>query len=155
MLFKLTRGVLITLILMCYGCQERQSEAASASSELSRQHKGNPAASTVMIYYFHRTVRCFTCRSIEANVAQVISDNFHQQIADGRLTWKPFNLDDLGGEKFEKEFDIAGNTLVVAEVVNDSHVRYKRLEEVWQLLGDSEEFSEYVTDEIKEYMHNK
>ena len=143
------------LFLTCCGCQERQSDAASAPSEVSRQYKGNPLASTIMVYYFHRTVRCFTCLSIEANVAQVIRDNFHQQIADGRLMWKPFNLDDPGGDEFEKEFDIAGNTLVVAEVVNDSHVRYKRLEEVWQLLGDPEGFSEYVTNEIKEFMHNK
>ena len=158
MLFKLTQGVLITLILTCYGCcgcQERQSEVTSVSTELSRQHKGDPAASTVMVYYFHRTVRCFSCLSIETNAAQVIKDDFAQQMTDGRLVWMPFNLDDPGGEEFEKEFDITSSTLVVARTTNDKHVQYKKLEDVWQLLDDPEVFSDYVTNEINEFMNDK
>ena len=156
MLFNWTRGVLFALILMCYGCQERQSEAASASSTLgSGQHKGDPAASPVMVYYFHRTARCFSCLSIESNAAQVIKDNFHQQIADGRLLWMPFNLDDPGGDEFRREFDITTSTLVVARTTDDNRVQYKKLEEVWQLLGDPEGFAEYVTDEIKRFINNK
>jgi hypothetical protein len=155
MLFKLTRGVLITLILTCYGCQEPQSDGEPASSAFSGQHKDNPAAPTVTVYYFHRTNRCFTCLSIEANAAQVIKDDFPQQMTDGRLMWMPFNLDDPGGEEFEKEFDIAGSTLVVAEMVNGNHVRYKKLEEVWHLLGDPAEFSEYVRDGINNLMNDK
>jgi len=155
MLFKLTQGVFIMLILTCCGCQEPQSDVESASSGLSVQYKGNPAAPTVMVYYFHRTARCFTCRSIEANAAQVIKDNFPQQIADGRLVWMPFNLDDPGGKEFEKEFDIAGSTLVVARTTDDNRVQYKKLEEVWQLIDDPEGFSEYVTDEINAFLKDK
>lgn len=155
MVFKLTRSVLITLVLICCGCQERQSDVASPSSELSSQHKDNPAEPMVMVYYFHRTARCFTCLSIEANAAQVIKNNFHQQMADDRLVWMPFNLDDPGGEEFEKEFDIASSTLVVSEIVNGNYVRYKKLEEVWHLLGDPEGFSEYVTGEINKFVNDK
>jgi hypothetical protein len=154
MLFKLTRSVLVVLFLSCCGCQERQSNVASVPSKVSGQQKGNPAASTVMVYYFHRTVRCVTCLSIEANVAQVIEDNFHQQMADGRLMWMPFNLDDPGGKEFEKEFEIAGSTLVVART-DDNRVQYKKLEGVWQLLGDPERFSEYVTDEIGKFVNDE
>jgi MFS superfamily sulfate permease-like transporter len=155
MLFKLTRGVFIALILTCCGCQERQSSVATASSELSGQHKDNPADPTVMVYYFHRTARCFSCLSIEANAAQVIKDNFRQQMADGRLMWMPFNLDDPGGEEFNKEFDITTSTLVVARTAEDNRVRYKKLEEVWQLLGDPEGFSEYVTDRINKFLNDR
>jgi hypothetical protein len=38
-------------------------------------------------------------------------------------------------------------------MVNGSHVRYKKLEEVWQLLGNSEGFSEYVKDEISKFVN--
>lgn len=155
MLSKLTRSVLIALVLICCGCQERQSDGESASSGLSGQHKGNPAASTVMVYYFHRTTRCFSCLTIEANAAQVIKDNFREQMTDGRLVWMPFNLDDPGGEEFEKEFDIAASTLIIAEMVDGNHVRYKKLEEVWHLLSDPEGFSEYVTDKVNKFMNDK
>jgi hypothetical protein len=85
MLFKLTQGMFVMMILACCGCQERQSNLVTAPSELSTQRKNDPADPTVTVYYFHRTARCFTCLSIETNAAQVVKDNFHQQIADGRL----------------------------------------------------------------------
>ncbi len=114
MLSGLTQSALIVLVLIGCGCQGPQADGKSASSGLSGQHKGNPEASTVVVYYFHRTARCFTCLSIEANAAQVIRDNFRQQLTGGRLVWLPFNLDEPGGEEFEKEFDVAGSTLIVA-----------------------------------------
>ncbi|MBN2593098.1 MAG: hypothetical protein JXA81_06300 [Sedimentisphaerales bacterium] len=154
MSFKLTRGIFVTLILSCCGCQERQSNIASASSEVSGQQKDNPAASTVMVYYFHRKARCYTCLSIEASAAQVIRNNFRQQMADGTLIWMPFNLDDPGGDELEKKFDIAGSTLIVART-DDNSVQYKKLEGVWQLLGDDEGFSEYITDEINKFVNDK
>ncbi|HUV63866.1 MAG TPA: nitrophenyl compound nitroreductase subunit ArsF family protein [Sedimentisphaerales bacterium] len=155
MLFKLTRGVLIVLILTCYGCQEAQSDSEPASSGLSRPHKDNPASPTVMVYYFHRTNRCVTCLSIEANAAQAIQDNFPQQMTDGRLMWMPFNLDDPGGEEFRRDFDITASTLVVARTTDDNRIQYKKLEEVWRLLGDPEGFAEYVTNEINKFMNDK
>ncbi|MFC1634090.1 nitrophenyl compound nitroreductase subunit ArsF family protein [Planctomycetota bacterium] len=155
MLFKLTRGIFIMLILACCGCQERQSDVTSTSSELGRQHKGNPGASTVMVYYFHRTARCFTCLSIEANAAQVVKDNFHQQMADGTLIWVPFNLDDPGGEEFRREFDITTSTLVVTKRVDADRVEFEKLEKVWQLLGDPDRFSEYVTHRINKFLNDK
>jgi hypothetical protein len=155
MLSKLRPSVLIALVLICCGCQERQSDGESASQGLNGQHKGNPAEPTVIVYYFHRTARCFSCLTIETNAAQVIKDNFPEQVANGRLMWIPFNIDDPGGEEFKREFDIATGTLVVARMVNGSHVRYKKLEEVWQLLGNSEGFSEYVKDEISKFMNDK
>ncbi|MBN1803622.1 MAG: hypothetical protein JW837_00075 [Sedimentisphaerales bacterium] len=155
MLSRLTQSVLIVLVLNCCGCQEPQSDGGSASSGLSRQHKGNPAASTVIVYYFHRTNRCFTCLSIEANAAQAIRDNFSQQMTDGTLIWMSLNLDDPGGEEFLKEFGITASTLVVARIVDANRVEFEKLDKVWQLLGDSEEFSEYVTDEINKFMNDR
>ena len=155
MLFKLARGVLVVLVLTCCGCQKPQSGMGSAPSKLGEQHMGGPPATTVMVYYFHRTARCFSCLSIEANIAQVIEADFPQQITDGRLIWMPFNLDDPGGDEFRKEFDLTTNTLIVARTTDDNSVRYKKLEDVWRLLGDPEGFSEYVKDEISKFMNDK
>jgi len=155
MLFRLTQSVCVLLILMCCSCQQRQSNVATVPFGASSHNNSSMENPTVMVYYFHRTARCPTCLSIEANTAQVITDNFSPQITDGRVVWMPFNLDDPGGEEFKREFDIATSTLVVAEKVNGNHVRYRKLEEVWHLLGDPEGFSEYVTDEINRFMNDR
>ena len=67
----------------------------------------------------------------------------------------PFNLDDAGGDEFRRKFDITTSTLVVAMTAEGSRIRYKKLEEVWQLLGDPEGFSEYVTDRISKFLNDK
>ncbi|OHB73049.1 MAG: hypothetical protein A2Z25_06710 [Planctomycetes bacterium RBG_16_55_9] len=108
-----------------------------------------------MVYYFHRTARCFTCLSIENNVAKVIKSNFSQHVADSRLVWMPFNLDDPGGEEFQKEFDITYNTLVVAKTADADHVEFEKLDKVWQLQGDPDGFSEYVTNGINKFLNDR
>jgi hypothetical protein len=132
------------LILLC-SCQNRTSK----TSEISGQ-KGH----VVVAYYFHRTIRCATCLEIEANTELVIGINFPQYIAEGILIWKPFNLDDDGGKELKKQFDISTNTLVLAEISKGHIVKYKKLEEVWQLIGNPERFSKYVTNELNNFMND-
>ena len=155
MLLKLTQGMFVLMILTCCSCQEQQANTAKVSSGLSRQQKNNPSESTVMVYYFHRTARCPTCLSIEASVAQVIRDNFPQQLNDGRVIWMPFNLDDPGGDEFRREFDITTNTLVVVRRVDSDLVEFEKLDKVWQLLGDPDQFSEYVTQRIDKFLNDR
>jgi hypothetical protein len=133
------------------GCQERQLNIQSAGTY---NNPGTDSRPTVVVYYFHRTARCPSCLTIESYAAQVMRSNFQEQIEDGILAWKPFNLDDPGGEEFIREFDITFNTIVVARQTDGNHIEYKRLDNVWQLLNDYEEFSRYVTDEIIDFLND-
>ena len=152
MLFKLMQGAFIAVVLVCCGCQEREADGAS---DLYRGQNGNHGKPTIMVYYFHRTARCPTCITIELNAHQVIQDNFQKQIADGRLMWMPINLDEPGGEEFEKELDIGISSLVVAKIVDGNRIEYKKLSDVWTLLRDQEGFSKYVRDEINKFLNDK
>jgi hypothetical protein len=152
MLFKLMQGAFIVLVLVCCGCQERE---AGGPSGLYEGQKGGEVRPTIMVYYFHRTARCPTCIAIELKAHQVIIENFNNQIAEGRLIWMPINLDEPGGEEFQKEFDIGISTLVVAKIADGNHIGYKKLDRVWTLLNDREGFSKYVIDEIDEHLNDK
>jgi len=151
MLLKLTQSIFIVLILTCCGCQESQVNTASASSDLNGLQDG-PA---VIAYYFHGTRRCFSCITVETNAAQVIEDNFQQQITDGSLKWMPLNMDDPGNKEITEKFDVKTNTLVVAKMVDGNYIGHKKLKKVWQLIDDPEGFSEYVTDEINAFLKDK
>ena len=152
MLFKLMQGAFIAVVLMCCGCQERE---AGGSSDLYRGQNSNNGKPTIIAYFFHRTARCPTCISIELKAHHVIRENFNNQIADGRLMWMPINLDEPGGEEFEKKFDIGISTLVLAKILNGNRIEYKKLNEVWTLLRDREGFSKYVRDEINKFLNDK
>jgi len=150
--------ILITSALGLFwlaGCEQKSN--AGLGPDKSNQ-QSLPAVSSVeqsstqiIAYYFHRTFRCPTCRAIEANAAQVIEKNFAQELADERLMWMPLNLDDPGGEELEKEFDVSISTLVIAKM-EGNNIEYKKLEKVWDLLGDSDKFSQYITEEINKYL---
>jgi len=156
------------LAVLISGCQERVSSGSVVKTEHSfiktsqvneknnlvdtakSQDKNNPI---ITVYYFHRTMRCPICLAIEANAARVIEETFSQQIADGTLTWIPFNLDDPGGEEFEKEFDVSVSTLVLSKMEDSNNTKYKKLEKVWDLIGDPVKFDEYVQTEVKEFLN--
>ena len=151
MVLRLLQIVCLVSAVFCFGCQE-QKASVNSDRILNRQTVSQTDKTMVIAYYFHRTFRCPTCRAIEAKAAQVIEKNFAQELADGRLTWMPFNLDDPGGKEFEKEFDVSISTLVIAKMKGDNNTEYKKLEKVWDLLGDPEGFSRYVTEEVNEYL---
>jgi len=151
MVLRLLQIVCLVSAVFYFGCQEQKASVNSGGT-LNQQTVSQTDKTIVIAYYFHRTFRCPTCRAIEANAEQVIRKNFAQELADGRLTWMPFNLDEPGGQEFEKEFNISISTLVIAKMKGDNNTEYKKLEKVWDLLGDSDKFSQYITEEIKKYL---
>jgi hypothetical protein len=132
-------------LILLSGCQNKTTKRAELPDKNS---------TVVVAYYFHRTVRCATCLAIEANTASAIKENFPQHLAEGILIWMPFNLDDEGGEELGKQFDVTSNTLVLAQFYNGLLIRQKKLEEVWQLVGNAKRFSEYVKNEINVFMND-
>lgn len=165
---KIISIICFVLAVSACGCQEQ----ASSNSAVAMKHSSigatqtkeesntantatpsNKNSSTVIAYYFHRTMRCPTCLAIETNAARVIEDNFPQQIADGRLTWIPYNLDDPGGKEFEKEFDVSVSTLVLSKMANGNHTEYKKLEKVWDFIGDYGKFDGYVQTEVRQFLN--
>ena len=151
MILRLLQIVCLVSAVFYFGCQEQKASVNSGGMP-NQQTIGQTDKTTVIAYYFHRTFRCPTCRAIEANAAQVIEKNFAQELADERLMWLPFNLDDPGGKELEKEFDVSISTLVIAKMKGDNNTEYKKLEKVWELLGDSDRFSQYIIEETKEYL---
>jgi len=169
MFIRILQALLLTTGIMFSGCQQQNTAILPATNNIqapiensnisksvdlenitSDDSKQKP---TVIAYYFHRTVRCPTCIAIEANAAKIIETNFQQQLADGSLTWLPFNLDDTGGEEYEKEFDLSFSTLVLAKRKDGNHTEYKKLEKVWQLIHDPEAFNAYIKDEIRLFLN--
>jgi hypothetical protein len=150
MVLRLLQAVCLMSAVLYFGCQE-QKTSVNSDRTLKQQTVNQTDKTTIIAYYFHRTFRCPTCRAIEANAAQIIEKNFTQEIADGQLMWVPFNLDEPGGKELEKEFDVSISTLVVAKMKGDN-IEYKKLEKVWDLLGDSDKFSQYITEEINKYL---
>ena len=165
--------VVIAFGLICSGCRQQNKAAFSAAEqndpavvELSQQNESSRPVDamkknqdedtikpTVIAYYFHPTIRCIACITVEAVAAETIEKAFREQLADGRLMWVRINLDDEGGQEYQKQFEVSSSTLVVAKVDGRNGMQYKKLTKVWDLLSDPDALSKYVENEINEYLN--
>jgi len=141
---RLFPAICLVSAVTIFGCPKRNNSNSVSEND-----------TTVIAYYFYRTVRCAGCLEIEANAKRVIEENFANHIAAEKLTWAPFNLDEPGGDEFGKEFDVSMSTLVLSKEKNGNHTEYKKLEKVWQLAHDTEAFNTYVKDEVKQFLNEQ
>jgi hypothetical protein len=164
--------VVIAFGLICSGCRQQNTPALSAAEQHdpavveSRQKDGQASPihaekknldedtdePTVIAYYFHPTIRCIACITVESIAAETIEEAFREQLADGRLVWMRINIDEKHSEDYEKQFEVSGSALVITKLDDGNNMQYKKLTKVWELLSQPQALSEYIKNEINEYL---
>ncbi len=131
--------------------------AGQAADPASRPAPAPPAPSVqpahkVIAYYFHGNVRCRTCRKIEASAADAIQRVFADDISAGRLDWRPTNVDQPANAHFVRDYQLVTRSLVLVELTDGKQVRWKNLDQVWELVSDDIRFAQYVQREVKAFL---
>jgi hypothetical protein len=109
-----------------------------------------PAASSgVLVYYFHATTRCATCRTIEAYANETVTSRFAADIEARRLEWQAVNVDKPANRHFIRDFQLYTRSVVVVDAKDPK--RFKVLDRVWQLVHDKAAFQKYVEQEIRAF----
>lgn len=106
----------------------------------------------VVAFYFHGNVRCATCRKIEAYADEAIHSGFSEALDDGTLTWSVVNVDEPEDKHFVEDFQLVTRSVVLAEYRDGKVVRFKNLDQVWQLVRDKDDFVAYVQGEANEFL---
>jgi hypothetical protein len=106
----------------------------------------------VVAYYFHRTVRCDTCRAIEAQAHAVVEAGFADFLQAGLLEWHAINIEETGNGHFATDYDLTTPALVLVEMVNGRPARWTKLDHVWELVHIPPAFTHYVQDELHGYL---
>ncbi len=110
------------------------------------------AADGLVVYYFHSTTRCPTCQSIESQAKDTVQSDFASQLSSGELAWKVLNYEQPAGRSLAAKFDIQMPVVVLAKMKAGQVEQWKRLDEVWALVGDKPAFAKYVREEIKRFI---
>ncbi len=103
-------------------------------------------------YYFHRTIRCATCLSIEKQSQEALEVAYNAELSSGQLEWHAVNIEEPGNEHFEKDFTLERQALTLVELLGDKVLRHKKLERVWDLVEDPYGFQEYVVTEVARFL---
>ena len=131
-------------------CALAFSQAVLAADDSEKSDKPVAApADRVVVMYFHRTVRCPTCKRMGSYTEEAVVKGFPKQIKDGTVE---FHFVDFQNEKnaaLTKGYKVGGPTLIVAQVVGNKVKEYKNLTEIWAKNADKEAFLKYVRENVK------
>jgi hypothetical protein len=107
------------------------------------------AGNTLMVYYFHGNMRCPTCRTIESQTRETLERDFAAELAAGQIAWKTLNYQQPAGEKLAQQFQVDMPGVVLALLKNGHIKKWNRLDRVWPLVGEKDEFAQYIREEIR------
>ncbi|WP_153912599.1 nitrophenyl compound nitroreductase subunit ArsF family protein [Shewanella sp. TC10] len=102
------------------------------------------------VYYFHGNVRCTSCELIEKYTTQAINTGFADQIAQGDVELTTVNLEARGNSHFIEDFQLITRSVVIAIEEHGETMQYRRLDRVWELVTDKQDFQNYLYQQIGE-----
>jgi len=144
-MFRMRSRAMAEATVATEAAQQAAQEAPTRVAPSARPHR-------VVAYYFHTTVRCTSCRAIEAYSQEAIASAFAEEIKDGRLVWRVVNIEVPGNEHFIQDYQLYTKSLVIVHEVQGERTEWKNLEKVWQLVQDKPRFVRYVQDEMRGYL---
>ena len=134
------------LTVLC-ATEDGLSAAPDPTSALSA--KTTKAGPKTVVYYFHGTVRCTTCRTIEAYAEEAVRSAFTAELGNGDVQWQPLNIDEPPNKHFVDDYKLVTRSLVVVD--GSDPKRFKNLDKVWTLVRQKDAFIKYVQDEVRAF----
>ncbi len=161
-LFSATLVVLIARSLDSQAASRLEPQLTSIVEELRALRSqggiaaapGDPAktgavSDGLVVYYFHGNVRCPTCRSIESQAQETVQNHFASQLSNGEVVWKIVNYEEPAAKPLATKFEIQMPVVVLARMKDGQIQDWKRLDQVWALVGDKPAFTKFVRGEIE------
>jgi hypothetical protein len=125
------------LVLDSFG-REEASEAVVETSSAS-----------LVATYFHTSVRCWNCNTIERFTHETLLERFADELASGSIEWRVVNIDEAVHDHFVDEFELVSSSVVLVEMARSEGAAWKKLSRVWDLVHDEEEFKTYVEEAVR------
>jgi len=77
----------------------------------------------LLVYYFHITNRCNTCRSIETLTTKVLNETYKTELDSGIIIFQSFNVDLPENKELCKKYDAYGATLALTKIENNKETK--------------------------------
>jgi len=122
-------------------------ESAGADSSATNRRSGR-----VVVYYFHRTMRCVECLEMEALTVKALTKFAREQERED-LILKVLNVEEPENEHFIDDFGIYFNTVIVTREENDVRTEWKDIgKRAWDLTPYPDEFVAFLQKEVASYL---
>lgn len=125
--------------------RELREPTADATDSVAEQQPHN----ALVVYYFHGTTRCPTCRNIEEYSHEAVRAGFPKELADEKVLWKVVNYEQPANSHFAKAYEIIAPTVVLVRNIDGKVTDWRNLSRVWELVGDQDAFTQYIQEETR------
>jgi len=141
----------VACFVACAASATSNPDSSSADSLRTASVRADTASvePDAIMYYFHRTLRCQTCLTIEAYIDEALRVHFAEALEDGRLLWRPTNIEEPENGHFEEEFDLEFNSAILVRLEGGKIVSWANLESVWDLIDTKEGFLDYIRENVE------
>ena len=101
--------LLLSFVMICLvgvSCNTRTNQKAVALSSMNGD---------VGVYYFHMTVRCVTCTTIEAEARKNIEMLYPELVKAGKISFTALNLEEATGRSLAEKLGINSQSLLIVK----------------------------------------
>jgi len=74
-----------------------------------------PNNGDVEVYYFHMTVRCATCKAVEAEARKNIEMLYADHVKTGKISFTALNLEEATGKSLGEKLGVNSQTLLIVK----------------------------------------
>ena len=127
------------------GIVRNVDSAKAILSDLSKQP-------LVVVYYFHRAVRCPTCLKIESLTVTAVEMEFAQELKEGRVRINILNIDEDQNSHFETDYQLSAQSVIISKVSESRELKWKNLDKIWEYVDDEGMFIDYIKSEVDAYL---
>jgi len=114
--------------------------------------KSDSVGDGLVVYYFHSNARCPTCQAIESQSHETLQADFAAFLKRGEIAWKVLNYEQPAVKPLAEKFEILMPVVVLAKMKGGQVQDWKRLDEVWGLVGDKPAFAAFLRGEIQQML---
>jgi hypothetical protein len=104
------------------------------------------------VMYFHATIRCQGCLTIEEFIKNSVGSLYAEQLKDSSITLKSIDFLQEENEHYQDDYKFDVQTLIISKKVNGKEVKWKNLDKIWDYSGDYDKFQKYIEEEINDYL---
>jgi hypothetical protein len=91
------------------------SGASCNAQTEKKQTVSSTSGNDVEVYYFHRTARCVTCRTVEAEARKNIEMLYANQVKTGKISFTALNLEEANGKAVGDKLGVNSQTLLIVK----------------------------------------
>jgi hypothetical protein len=124
------------------------ASSCNAQTE-KKQTLSSASGNDVEVYYFHRTARCVTCKTVEAEARKNIETLYPGEVKKGKISFTSLNLEEATGKTIGDRLGVNSQTLLI--VKGDQKINITN-EGFLYAVGKPDKFKEIIKEKVDPLM---